>query len=290
MGGAWRAIARVHMAQERYPLRIIHGYTLERAEAEQVAIYLSKLDADALDELDGVPRRRAETLPFSALVLARLLKVVRPKAVVFCGHGLREGLIYDRLDEASRAVDPFIAAAQDSARRTGRFSVHAEEIDRWIAPLFEDVDAEEARRRFAACLLSDSAWRWHPDYRAEQAFISILHDPYVGVGHEGRAFVATAVAARYGASLSEEWMTPAKRLLPKPAIQTARALGAALYLANTLTGGTPGLLAEAPVRKRGKILELVLAGGSRRLDGEAVGRRLDTLAREFRMEGRVRTG
>ena len=289
VGGAWRAIARVHMAQERYPLRIVHGYTLERAEAERVASFLSKLDADALEELDGVPRSRAGTLPFSALVLARLLKVVRPKVVVFCGHGLREGLIYDRLDAASRSLDPFIAAAQDSAWRTGRFSVHAEEIERWIAPLFEDADTEEARLRFAACLLSDSAWRWHPDYRAEQAFISILHAPYVGVSHAGRAFVATAVAARYGASLSEKWMTPARRLLPRPAVQTASALGAALDLANTLTGGTPGLLAEAPVRKRGKILELVLAGESRRLDGEAVRRRLDTLAREIRLEGRVRT-
>ena len=289
VGGAWRAIARVHMARERYPLRIVHGYTLERAEAERVASFLLKLDTDALEELDGVPRRRAETLPFSALVLTRLLKVARPKAVVFCAHGLREGSIYDRLDEATRAVDPFIAAAQDSASRTGRFSVHAEEIERWMAPLFEDADAEEARLRFAACLLSDSAWRWHPDYRAEQAFISILHAPYVGVGHEGRAFVATAVAARYGASLSEKWMAPAKRLLPKPAVQTARALGAALYLANTLTGGTPGLLAEAPVLKRGKTLELVLAGESGRLDGEAVRRRLETLAREIRLEGRIRT-
>lgn len=289
VGGAWRAIARVHMAQERYPVRIVHGYTLERAEAERVATFLLKLDADALEELDGVPRRRAETLPFSALVLTRLLKVARPKAVVFCAHGLREGSIYDRLDEASRAVDPFIAAAQDSASRTGRFSVHAEEIERWMAPLFEDADAEEARLRFAACLLSDSAWRWHPDYRAEQAFVSILHAPYVGVSHEGRAFVATAVAARYGASLSEKWMAPAKRLLPKPAVQTARALGAALYLANTLTGGTPGLLVEAPVLKRGNTLELVLAGESGRLDGEAVRRRLETLAREIRLEGRIRT-
>ncbi len=288
VGGAWRAVARVHMAQQRYPLRIIHGYTLERAEAERVARFLSQLDAHALEELDGVPRRRAETLPFSALVLARLLNVARPKAVVFCGHGLREGLIYDRLDEASRGADPFIAAAHESARRTGRFSAHAEEIDRWIAPLFEDVDAEDARLRFAACLLSDSAWRWHPDYRAEQAFISILHAPDVGVSHTGRAFVATAVAARYGASLSEKWMAPAKRLLPKSAVQTARALGAALYLANTLTGGTPGLLAKAPVLKRGKVLELVLTGESRRLDGEAVRRRLETLAREFRLEAQIR--
>lgn len=289
VGGAWRAIARAHMAREKYPLRIVHGYTLKRAEAAQVASFLSKLDADALEELDGVPRRRAETLSFSALVLARILKLAGPKDVVFCAHGIREGLIYDRLDEASQSADPFIAAAHQSARLTGRFSVHAEEIDRWLSPLFEGADAEDARLRFAACLLSDSAWRWHPDYRAEQAFVSVLHAPYVGVSHEGRAFVATAVAARYGASLSEKWMTPAKRLLSNAAVQTAGALGAALYLANTLTGGTPGLLAELPVSRRGKSLELALVGAGQRFDGEAVRRRLDTLARVMRLEGRVRT-
>ena len=166
--------------------------------------------------------------------------------------------------------------------------MHAEEIDRWIAPLFEDGSPEDSRLRFAACLLSDLAWRWHPDYRAEQAFISILHAPDVGVSHQGRAFVAAAVAARYGASLTEKWTAPAKRLLSKQAVQTARALGAALYLANTLTGGAPGLLAEASVARRGKVLELFLAGEERRLDGESVRRRLSTLARELRLEPKVR--
>src|SRR3546814_3393466 len=33
VGGSWRAIARVHMAQKHSPLHIIHQYTLARGEA-----------------------------------------------------------------------------------------------------------------------------------------------------------------------------------------------------------------------------------------------------------------
>ena len=286
VGGAWRAFARVHMARQNYPLHIIHGFAMGRRDAEAAARFLAKAKPEMLEGLEGVPRRRADTLPFAGHVLERLLKATQADDVVFCGHGLREGLVYDRLDKALQASDPFMAAARDSALRTGRFSAHAEDIERWIAPLFEDTDGEDRRLRLAACLLSDSAWRWHPDYRAEQGFISILHSPYVGIGHAGRAFVALAVAARYGASTSEKWLSVAKKLLTKPDVQKARALGAALYLANTLTGGTAGVLASAPLRRQGRALELRLSGQNARLAGETVQRRFETLARELGLEAR----
>ncbi len=53
-----------------------------------------------------------------------------------------------------------------------------------------EESTEERRLREAACLLSDIAWRAHPDYRGEQSLNVIAHAALVGIDHPGRAFLA----------------------------------------------------------------------------------------------------
>ena len=36
VGGAWRALARIHMAQTGYPLQMVHHYTIGREEARDL--------------------------------------------------------------------------------------------------------------------------------------------------------------------------------------------------------------------------------------------------------------
>ena len=51
--------------------------------------------------------------------------------------------------------------------------------------------------RTAACHLSDISWNDHPDYRAEQAYIRVLHLPAPGMSHRERAILAMTLAYRY---------------------------------------------------------------------------------------------
>ncbi len=37
VGGAWRALARIHMQQSGYPLAIVHHYTIAADEARDLA-------------------------------------------------------------------------------------------------------------------------------------------------------------------------------------------------------------------------------------------------------------
>src|SRR5690606_26318390 len=88
VGGSWRAIARVHMAQKQSPLHIIHQYTLSRAEAADFSRLLAKQSKESLARTEGVPRRRQDVLPVAGLIMRRLLKVLEPKDVVFSANGL----------------------------------------------------------------------------------------------------------------------------------------------------------------------------------------------------------
>src|SRR3954467_7637007 len=60
VGGAWRAMARVHMLQAAYPLAMVHRYTIAREEARTLADMLVTAPRRTLERLPGVPRRRID--------------------------------------------------------------------------------------------------------------------------------------------------------------------------------------------------------------------------------------
>jgi exopolyphosphatase/guanosine-5'-triphosphate,3'-diphosphate pyrophosphatase len=115
VGGAWRALARIHMAQASYPLNMVHHYTLGREDARELATLLSTAPRRVLEKLAGAPRRRIDDLPFAGVVLRRLLRASGAKRVVFSASGLREGWFMRRMPAAIREQDALLGAAWDMA-------------------------------------------------------------------------------------------------------------------------------------------------------------------------------
>ncbi|HTE80604.1 MAG TPA: Ppx/GppA family phosphatase, partial [Reyranella sp.] len=183
VGGAWRSFARLHMEQAGYPLHIIHQYDIPAEEARAVARLIAVQSAKSLEKMPGVSRRRVDTLPLACLALDRLLAALKPRNVVFSAFGLREGFYYRRLSEAERARHPLIAFAEEQGADWRRFDLAPSEIFDWLTPIFAGETEAERILRIAACHLSDISWNDHPDYRAEQAYIRVLHLPAPGMSH-----------------------------------------------------------------------------------------------------------
>jgi exopolyphosphatase / guanosine-5'-triphosphate,3'-diphosphate pyrophosphatase len=106
----------------------------------------------------------------------------------------------------------------------------------------------------------------------------VLYMPVGGLDHAERVFLAAAVATRYGGTATLETLVPL-RLLDEDGRETARAIGLALRLAYTLTGGVPGLLRGSSLRLTDAKLTLNVMSDHVLLLGEAVQRRLDALGR-----------
>jgi exopolyphosphatase / guanosine-5'-triphosphate,3'-diphosphate pyrophosphatase len=278
VGGAWRALARLHMAHTGYPLHIIHHYAIRRAKAEEFLEVVAGLGRESLERLTGAPRRRLESLPLAALVLGRILRRTKPESLVFSAMGLREGCLFDTLKPSLRKLDPLLAACEEVARTNARFPLDGRTLLDWISPVLKRADAERTRLRLAACDLSDLAWSEHPDYRAEIAFLRVLRMPLTGIDHPGRAFLALTVFTRYDGAAEGEVTRPAWLLLPEDDLREAYLIGLALRLAYTLSGGT-GLLRHAALKVDGATVKLVVPARHRSLLGEAVERRLDAVAR-----------
>lgn len=277
VGGAWRALARMHIAQTDYPLNMIHHYTISREEGRDLAGVVAGATRKALERMPGVPRRRIDDLPYAAVVLRRLLRQTGAKRVVFSANGLREGWYMQRVHRGGGTQDPLIAAGQDYALRFSRDLDLPRALLTWTDKLFPYEAGEARRLREAACWMSDIGSRDHPEYRAEQAFLRILRQPGIGLDHHARAFLALTLALRYEAEPDASFIIPARRLLSLEAIQRATVLGVALRLAYTLSAGTVALLHGTEL-KAGPQLVLQLAEGTGVFAGEAVTRRLDRLA------------
>jgi exopolyphosphatase/guanosine-5'-triphosphate,3'-diphosphate pyrophosphatase len=302
VGGTWRAIARLHMTENDYPLHVMHGYSMATEDAIEFCEDIRKAKKlSAMRGVSDIPRPRREVLPFGALVLEQLLEELQPSEVLFSVFGIREGLVYGLLSENERRKDPLLSFCADYARLRSRSPEHAAELCTWTDALFEtpgpSETEEEKRLRYAACLLSDISWRAHPDYRGEQSLILIAQSALGGIDHPGRGFLALAIYFRHvGAGREaedEQSDMPSGRLreiVPKKLYKRARIIGAAIRAAHMLSIGRPGIIDEIPVSYDRSKLVLTLPKAHAALDGERVRRRFGVLAQLLDKELEMRVG
>jgi len=285
VGGTWRNLARLHMAQTHYPLHVLHQYAISREQARSVADLVSGLSASSLRDIKAVSRSRSDTLPFGALVLERLLSRAKAKSVIVSVLGVREGLLFAKLPKRKAELDPLLAGCWDFCRRYARSPDHELELCTWTDQIFGTgglVETEEQRRlRTAACLLADIGWRAHPDYRAERSLGMISQAAFTGIDHPGRVFLALTIFYRYEGPLDDDEGPSSRlsRLVDDDALQRAQILSSAFRLAYSLSAAMPKLLPKIGLSlETNKTLVLTIPRKLQDLVGERVEKRVTALA------------
>jgi exopolyphosphatase / guanosine-5'-triphosphate,3'-diphosphate pyrophosphatase len=293
VGGTWRALARIHIIQSGYPLRVMHGYSIPASDALDFAQRLRRLaSTNMLANIEAVADARRPLLTYAALVLEYVIRVAQPKTIVFSTFGVREGLLYAMLPQTERSKDGLICAAQTLNELMSRSARHAQELIGWTDRLVRVVKLretdEDRRLRHTACLLSDIGWRVHPDHRGEETLNLITNGNFGSVSHQGRAFVALSVFYRY-AGLSEENEPPVaiRELVPPAMVERARVLGAAFRVAHLISAARPGVLPATHFRNGGRKLMLVFEHRMVDLVADRVGSRFKQLARLLGRSGTI---
>ena len=290
VGGAWRSLARVCIAQMDYPLHVLDNFTLERQRAASLFKVIRSLGTKSLEQIQGVSKSRIASLPLAAAILERLLDFVKPKHLVFSIYGMREGHFFNTLPLATQKQDPLISLAEEIGQNAGRDATVGYETFNWISPLFsgKDDNPDRQRLRLAACLLNNAWWREHPDYRAEQAFLRVLRLPFLGLGHEDRAGLALALYYRYSTTLAEPLVEQAHALLEKTRVQRVKTVGLALRLAYALSAGGPGVLEKAKLNLKADKLILEVPENDPLFGTGSYPRRLKKLAEHLNLESEIR--
>ena len=288
VGGSFRSLAMLDLKLAGHPLPIVHQHRFTPERIAELRAFLRDTPVDEMKQRSGVSRSRLPTLAPAAALLDALVQELGPRTIMVSAFGLREGLLYRDLDEATKAQDPLLAAALDVGEQLGRFGDHGAALDQWIAPLFPDDSPSQARLRLAACLLADIAWNAHPDFRAERAVDMAVHGNWVGIDAHGRALLGRALCAAFGGDGGFSKKLDA--LLIDGESARASAWGRAIRLAQRLSGGTETLLRKSRVELGPKRVTLTISPRFKALYAEAIDRRLRQLAAALGREPIVRFG
>lgn len=96
IGGSIRALSKMIMKKEKYPISSIHGYEFECKKYEDFFKSIYSSDIKGLKSL-SVPQDREDNIREGALILSILLDKFRTKNLITSGVGVREGVFLSDL-------------------------------------------------------------------------------------------------------------------------------------------------------------------------------------------------
>jgi len=292
IGGAWRNLAGIHQKQTDYPLRTLQGYTLTPNEARDLAVWAYGDGHEDVIAWPGISTKRAETLPYSAIMLDVLIGTFKPSKIIISSTGLREGLVYDNLPDNHKARDSLYDGCRDLARgnlQDDFFGVplykFLSEASKKFPQVFETENEERVRR--AACSLVGIGKGLHPDYRADLVFENVLYAPLSDLSHKERAYLALILFTSYTAKSSTPNNAAMAKLLTEEEQHAARAYGFAVRLAVVASGRSGNLLELFNLKWADAVLEFSVRQDYSQLMTQRVTYRLDKLATVLGTSARV---
>lgn len=294
VGGAWRTFAKLNMQLENYALQVLQGYQMTQGQVARAA----KLCVDSLSntaaraQLEALDKRRAKHMPIAAILLEEILSISKFEGISISSAGLREGVLTDLTGAA--VSDPLLDGVIAFVRLDHNQIAFGQALHDFIAPAFApEADlfgspAADIRIEKAACMMADSAGRFHPDHRALMAYDKALRAPYAGVTHAERAMIAYAVGCRY----EKDFKRPNEYvgLTSERQAERARQLGSAMRLGAVFSGRSGPILRRAKLSRSGDKLCLSVGKADRAMVSETVSRRLAQTANALRLQPEILIG
>ena len=277
VGGSWRAIARLDMERRKYPMTVLHEYRMDPRMVLDTVDWIGKADLDALRTKTGTSQARMDLVPLAALVLKELVETFAPKEIDVSSYGIREGLLYEQMPEKLRRRDPLIEACRYAEQTMARMPGFGKKLFTFLLPLYQEATEERLRMVKAACLLHDTTWRAHPDYRAEVCFDNATRANLGGLSHQERVFLGLALLHRYKNSRAGSRLEPLFALLTPAEIQEAEILGKAMRFGAMLSAHAPEKAGTLSLDRAQGVLTFHMQKGASALFGEVAAARLQSL-------------
>jgi len=287
VGGSWRAIARIDMERRRYPLTVLHEYRMTQLDVQATATFIARHSVAELRAMTGIGQERMALVHIAARVLSSLATVFDPREIDVSSYGIREGLLYEQMPDQLRRRDPLIEACRYAEKTMARMPGFGKRLHAFIQPIFADAPPALARLVRAACLLHDTTWRAHPDYRAEVCFDNATRGNLGGISHPERVFLGLALLHRYKNSREGSRLAPLFALLSEEQIATAEVLGKAMRFGAMFAIRDPADAGRLTWDAETRVLGLDLTPAGEGLFGEVARARFQSLAASLKATTRI---
>ena len=286
--GSWRAFALLDMERRGYPLTVLHEYEMSPKSIRKTIDWVEKLDLKELRNRTGISPERLSLVPLATVVLRKMLQTFKPQRVYISSYGIREGILFEQMNDDLRAADPLIEASRHLESVNARVPGFGRKLYYFLKPLFRNASADRMRLIRAACLLHDVNWRAHPDYRSESCFDTATRANLGGLDHKGRVYLGLALMNRYKNSGTNSRLTPLLTLLSESEIRHAIMIGRAIRFGAMLSVSGPEAAGELRYFPKKEVLELILHPSRKDLFGEVAEQRFQSLAKTLGVDTKLR--
>lgn len=290
VGGTWRAMAVYAMHERSHPLSDPHGLRLSGPNASRIARRIARSTPEQLKAVPRISSMRSSNMPGAGALLGALIDRLQPSELVFSSWGLREGLLFDRLDPSVRDQDPLLAGIRQFASQHGTSPLVAARVAGWtlgaLRPHGNGADRRvgDERIRIAATMLSLAAMQIEPNLRIGHAMEWALYKRWLGIDDCGRALLAAAITANGGRTDLPPLLN---ELAPVELLDEAIAWGLAIRLCRRLGAQSRKSLNVSALMVEDGELRLLLRESHAALYGQPTRKDLKALAERLGLTPRL---
>ena len=210
-----------------------------------------------LSNIEVVENARRPLLPYAALVLEHMLRIGKPRQIVFSALGVREGLLYSLLKKKEKR-----RRTRSSKRRAistmlrSRSPRHGEELIDWTDRFMASSGLDEAGRGAPASSRRMSAGRYWLACASGLPRRTVAQYHRLWRVHRHRSSRPRLSGARRVLSprrigrLTTSLSPRLRELASTRMIDRARVHGAAMRLAYVISAAMPGVLPKTPLARR----------------------------------------
>ena len=287
VGGGFRNLAKAYISINNYPIKILHNYKIKATDLEYTLNKLINMPHSEINSLENVSEKRSETLKYTAILMKYIIQYMEPKYIIFSVYGVREGILFNNLSKKEQLKDPLISGSIDFISKNKQMIDYANELTEWLEPLFIEEDNNFKRLLNSICILSNIARFEHPEYRGEIAFRRFFDSSIIGISHQDRLFIATALYYCYSSNLDESTINISSLFLDETMLTKTKSIGYAIRLAYNITAGSTGIISSINLKINKPYLNLEFDIITKNLIGEVVEKHLSRLAKNINLNPKV---
>ncbi len=283
VGGSWRAIARIDMHRQNYPLHVLHEYRMTAKTVQATVKYIEKADLEALRSECSLSSARMSLVPYAAEVLRRLVQVFKPKDIAISSYGIREGLLYEQMPQQLRDRDPLIEACRFAEAKDARLPGFGKKLYKFVLPIYPQQPGSAAAPRQGRLSAARCELAGPPRLPRRDLFRQCdprqprrAQPPRTGVPRASPCCIGTATSAKAHGSRISMICSTTRDKQDAEILGKAMRFGAMLWMSDTSQDG-----ASLEWQPKNKVLRLILTKQAQPLFGEVAESRFGSLARSM---------
>lgn len=209
LGGSARAISKIDRKKRRYPVDIIHEYTMQDLDIHTLYKNIIIKTLKQRYSIDGLDRERADILPAALSILNALLKKTKIQNLRVSGSGIREGYLYDYMtkrygqleDMLDRSINNILSRHNVDKKRAENLYLLTQEIYLGFRGLHKNWENVDDIIKVSSKLrdVGLSVRYYNHD---KHNFYIISNSEIIGLDH--RQIIMSSLAATFSHGLSKE--------------------------------------------------------------------------------------